>query len=109
MSESTRDQRMTPRLAPRARRRRGRTLTEKARALVGAEGVGMACSGARAESAGGARGKRQAGRVGETGGDGDGEKEEEGEDCDAEPNVRMADAKAYARTAGAPPSASTTE
>jgi hypothetical protein len=90
MSESTRDQRMSPHLAPvafvdltvpratwaspprkarpwrttvRARRRRGRTLTEKEGAVVGAEAgerarVGMASSGASAESAG-ARGKRQ--------------------------------------------------
>jgi hypothetical protein len=82
MSESTRDQRMTPQLAPvafvdltvrgppreaspprearplrtraRARRRRGRTLTEKKGAVVGAEApqrasVGMASSGASAE------------------------------------------------------------
>ena len=45
---------------------RGRTLTEKEGAVVGAEAwerarVGMASSGASAESAG-ARGKRQAGR-----------------------------------------------
>jgi hypothetical protein len=50
----------------RATRRRGRTVTEKEGAVVGAEAgerasVGMASSWARAESAG-ARGKRQVGR-----------------------------------------------
>ena len=151
MSESTRDQRMPPQLAPvafvdltvpraprqaspprkarplrtraRARRTRGRTPTEKEGAVAGAEAgkrasVGMASSGATAESAG-TRGKRQAGR----GGDGRSRRRRGGrrgrERRSRERNARMAvgappsastgSAGLSARTAGAPQSASTTE
>jgi hypothetical protein len=95
----------------RARRRRGRTLTEKEGAVVGAEAeerasVGMASSGASAESAR-VRGKRQAGR----GGDGRSRRRRGGRRGQGRrsrrQNARMADARVSAWTAGAPQSACT--
>jgi hypothetical protein len=93
----------------------GGALAEKERAVIGAEAgertsVGMASSGASAESAG-ARGKRQVGR----GGDGRSRRRRGGRRGPGRRsrgrNARMSTTEtgASARPAGAPPSASTTD
>jgi hypothetical protein len=143
MSKSTRDQRMTPGLAPvafvdltvpraneagrsfkqgkaiedkgkgKAEEGQDKTLTEKEGAVVGGEAgerasVGMASSGASSESAG-ARRKRQPRR----GGDGRSRRHKGGRGGPGwrsrGQNARITVRGACARTAGAPPSASTTE